>query len=296
MEHGGKGFSILTYNLYLMFDDVDDGDEYHPFTSSNGYGPEAYKKRIGGYASLLVSDGYLSDVFVFQEVESEKVLEDLIKAGLAKYGFKYYGIINNDNPISVGFISRIMPNRIFLHESDGPRPILELEFIISGEMVSVFVLHAKSRLDDGAGQRRSQFEHLDFLLRSSSPSLSLACGDFNEDPRYGFAMADPAYVPDPALCVTGDPELASSFVYYSAALDPDMPAMDTYHFEGRWYSYDHVLVNGAAFDGSGLELLDVRVLCPGVVVDPSGIPLRYEPGSNHGFSDHLAVRAVFGYH
>lgn len=296
MEPSREGFSILTYNLYLLFDDVDDGDEYHPFTSSNGYGPEEYGKRIGGYASLLCSDGYLSDVFVFQEVESEKVLEDLVKAGLAKHGFMYYGIIETDNPISVGFISRIRPNAVRMHESGGPRPILELEFIVSGEMVSVFVLHAKSRLDGGQEQRRSQFEHLDFLLGRSSPSLSLACGDFNEDPRYDSAMSDPAYGRNPALCVTGSPESASSSLYYSASMDPDMPAMDTYHFEGRWYSYDHVLVNGSAFDKSGLDLVDLRVLRHGGVVDQAGLPWKYDLESGSGYSDHLAVRAVFGYH
>lgn len=292
----GHGFSILTYNLYLLFDDSDDGDEYYPFTSSNGYDEELYLNRIEKYASLLCSEEYRSDIFVFQEVESAEVLEDLIKAGLAKYGYKYYGIASNDNPISVGFISKISPKSIFIHESSGPRPIIELEFIISGEMVSVYMLHAKSRLDGGSAERKDQFEHLSYLMDSSSPSLSIACGDFNEDPRFDENLSDFSYGSSAALCVTGDAGLVSSGVYYSAALDQSVPSMDTYYYEGRWYSYDHILVNGAAFDGYGLELEQVKVLSPPEVLDAGGLPMKFDAGTGFGYSDHLAVKAFFRYY
>lgn len=292
----GHGFSILTYNLYLLFDNEDDGDEYYPFTLSNGYDEELYFDRIEKYASLLCSEEYRADIFVFQEIESDKVLEDLIKAGLAKYGYKYYGIIDNNNPISVGFISNIYPKSIFIHESSGPRPIIELEFIISGEMVSVYMLHAKSRLDGGSIERKDQFEHLSYLMERSSPSLSIACGDFNEDPRFDENLSDFSYGKSAALCVTGDESSVSSGVYYSASLDQSVPSMDTYYYEGRWYSYDHILVNRAAFDGYGLDLEQVKVLSPPEVLDIDGLPVRFDIETGLGYSDHLAVKALFRYY
>ena len=291
-----RGFSILTYNLYLLFDDKDDGDEYYPFTLSGGYGEEHYLDRIEKYASLLCTEEYRADVFVFQEVESAKVLEDLIKAGLAKHGYKYYGIADNDNPISVGFISRISPKSISIHDSSSPRPIIELEFIISGEMVCVYMLHAKSRLDGGLKERKEQLEHLSYLMERSSPALSIACGDFNEDPRFDENLSDFSYGLSPALCVTGDADSVSSDVYYSPTLDNAVPSMDTYYYEGRWYSYDHILSNGAAFDGYGLELEQMKVLSNPEVVDSSGLPMKFDIETGLGYSDHLAVKAFFRYH
>ena len=51
-----KSFSILSYNMYLFFDDEETGNEYYPFVSSAGYGEQEYKKRIRLYQDFFLSD------------------------------------------------------------------------------------------------------------------------------------------------------------------------------------------------------------------------------------------------
>ena len=89
---GQKSLTILAYNMYLMFDDVSDGDEYYPFNKSGGYGEDEYKKRIELYQEFFLSDEGTADIYVLSEVESEKVLLDLMSGKMGKKGFKYYGI------------------------------------------------------------------------------------------------------------------------------------------------------------------------------------------------------------
>ena len=66
-------FSITSYNLYLLFDGTDDGDEFPPLSSSEGDGDEEYLGRMDIYSSVFNDDEFLSDVLVFQEIESEEM-------------------------------------------------------------------------------------------------------------------------------------------------------------------------------------------------------------------------------
>lgn len=291
-----KSLSILAYNMYLMFDDVSDGDEYYPFTRSGGYGEDEYRKRIALYQDFLLSDDALSDIYILSEVESEKVLLDLMSGKMSRKGFKYYGILDNNSPISVGFISRIPIFDVKVHSNNGPRDIIEIDFIFNGSFVSLFALHAKSRVGGGEEERMSTFEHLSFLMRGCHPSLAIAAGDFNEDPRTGPYFIDALADPDAPLTVSGDEHCLSPGIFYCPSLDEDQDAYGTYYYEGRWYSYDNILLSLAAFDSSELEHLHSTIVYPPDGVDPSGVPVRYDIITNSGYSDHLAVKTTLGYY
>ena len=291
-----ESLSILTYNLYLMFDDVEDGDEYYPFTESGGYTGEDYHRRIERYRDFFLSDEGSADIYVLCEVESEKVLKDLISGKMYKKGYKYYGILDNISPISVGFISKIPVENVLIHSNAGPRPILELRFFFRGSQVSLFAIHAKSRLDGGEDERWSTFEHLSHLMTRSYPSLVIAAGDFNEDPRYGEAFSDVSSALPSPLLVTGDLALLGSNVFYAAALDPAFPSLETYYYDDVWYSYDHVLLGQAAFDALSLEHSYTAVVYPPGAVDDAFRPLRYDVETGEGYSDHLAVKTVLRYY
>lgn len=295
-QEEGRTLSILTYNMYLLFDDVEDGDEFHPFTRSGGYGREEYIKRIDSYRDFFLSDEGSADIYILSEIESENVLEDLIKGKMAKKGYKYYGIIDNDNPISVGFISNVYIDDIKVHSNAGPRDILELDFFLDGSQVRIFALHAKSRIDGGDEQRRLAFEHLSMLMTRSHPILTIAAGDFNEDPRYGPDFLDVKAGIDSALKVTGDPALLNSETFYCSSLDPDSIDPESYYYDGRWYSYDNILLSAAAFDGIGLEYVKSFTLAPFDGISADGTPIRFEVESCSGYSDHLAVKTILEYH
>ena len=291
-----ESLSILTYNLYLMFDDVEDGDEYHPFTKSGGYTKEDYHRRIEKYLDFFLSDEGSADIYVLCEVESEKVLKDLISGKMYKKGYKYYGILDDTGPISVGFISRIPIENVLIHSNDGPRPILELRFFFRGNEVRLFAIHAKSRLDGGDEERWSTFEHLSHLMTRSHPSLVIAAGDFNEDPRRGESFSDVTAALSSPLHVTGDPVLLESDVFYAAILDPAFPSLETYYYDDLWYAYDHILLGQAAFDALSLEHSYTAVVYPPGAVDEAFRPLRYDVETGEGYSDHLAVKTVLRYY
>ncbi len=293
---GDQSFTILAYNMYLLFDDVNDGDEYYPFTTGSGYNTEHYKKRIELYKSFFLSDEGEADIYILLEVESERVLTDLMSGKMAKKGYKYYGIIENDSPISVGFISRHQIDSVYVHSNDGPRDILEINLFVSGEMLSIFAVHARSRTSGGDEERKSTFEHLSFLMSAKAPAVAIAAGDFNEDPRIGPDFLNAAAGLDNVLKVTGNVSQLSSDVFYAASLDSSVFDMETYYYENSWYSFDNIILSSAAFDGYGLEHSASYVVFPLDGVDEEGIPISYSLSDGFGYSDHLAVKTVLEYY
>lgn len=291
-----QSLSIMAYNMYLLFDDEEDGDEYYPFVKSGGYGASEYERRIDLYREFFLSDEGAANIYVLSEVESEKVLLDLMSGKMSKKGYKYYGIIDDNNPISVGFISNIPIVDVKVHSNNGPRDIIEMTFFFNGGSVTLFALHAKSRLDGGEKERASTFEHLSLLMRQRSPSLVIAAGDFNEDPRYGESFLDVEACHDNPLKVTGKASHLKGDVFYAPVLDASLSSMETYYYEGRWYAYDNILLNSAAFDGLALEYVTSLVVYPKDGVDEMGIPVPYDISTGKGYSDHLAVKTILEYY
>lgn len=288
-----KSFSILSYNMYLFFDDEETGNEYYPFVSSAGYGEQEYKKRIRLYQDFFLSDIGEADVYALQEIESEKVLKDLMSGRMARKGYKYYAISNINSPISVAFISRIPIKDVKVHSDLGPRPIIEIVLYINNEEVRIFNIHAKSQIDGGYEERFSSFSHLSRLLSSSS-SLSIAAGDFNEDPRIGPSFVDAATGLDAPLLVTGDRGLVSNTVFFAPSLS-EAADMSTYYYEGSWYTYDNMIFNSAAFDGFSLEYESAYIVYPPSALNDDGTPKIFSIDTQSGYSDHLALKCIFTY-
>ncbi len=287
-------FEVTAYNAYAFFDDYEDGDEYEGFTRRDGYDGEAYITRVKETAILLGREFSSSDVIVLSEIESSTVLEDLLEAGLKEKGFRYYGIAENDNgPLFVGFISRCEPIFLAVHNTPGCRPMLEAVFLSGEERVRLYGLHFRSRFSGGEDERRSQAEHLAFLMERNA-GISIALGDFNTDPSvHGtpFSIYPVDYNPDNPFHVTGDPSRAGERIYYSPFLDSDVIVGEkgTYFYEGRWYCFDNILLSSACWDGSGLEFEKAEVRTVMNMKDNGGRPMPYDVSTGFGYSDHFPV-------
>ena len=286
--------SILSWNMYLMCDDIDTGNELPPFKFVMGYTPEQYRKRIRKTVDILSTPEYESDILLLQEIESEKVLRDLLDAGLARHGYKYYGLLEINSPITVGYISKYKPIDTRIHTSLKDRPILELVFRINGEKLYLFNLHARSQINGGSGERRELFTLLDQLMKDRSSHLCVAMGDFNEDPKNGMSMIEYGKEGNPALSVTGDMSEVDYGVYYTPTLDLDLPAQGSVYHLG-FHTFDHVLLSDLAFDGRNHEFLTAKLLVPPGGADEEGRPIRYSPEAGIGFSDHFALKAELKY-
>ena len=286
--------TILSWNMYLMHDDVETGHEMAPFISAMGYGPEQYRHRIRKTVDILSTPDYEADILLLQEVESEKVLKDMLEAGLNRIGFKYYGLLQNNSPISVGYISKYKPIETLIHGSLEDRPILELVFRVSGEKIHVFNLHARSRIHGGNRSRKEMFILLDHLMKDRSDSLSIAVGDFNDDPRISDIFCCSEKSCGCVLPVTGVKEEADWGVYYTPTLDDAYKCRDSCYWKG-FRTFDNVLLSDMAFDGRGYDFLSATLLIPPGGADDEGVPIKYTPESGLGVSDHFALKTELKY-
>lgn len=292
---GDNQIEITTYNAFAFFDDYEDGNEFDGFSRSDGYDGAAYRTRIKQTAILLGTIYSSSDIIILQEIESIAVLEDLLKAGLDKKGYRYYGLAEDDeNTLFVGFISRISPLRVSIHDSIGCRPIIEIVLNIGGEIIHIFGVHFKSRLNGGDEERDEQSRHLARLFEMNSDSLCIAAGDFNTDPTVHdspFSLFPECYCPDNAFHITGDPSQSAPFVYFSPLHDPDavLGEEGSYFHDGYWYCYDALYLSSCCWDGKGLEYDGIEIRTERTMKDRGGRPFPYDVSTGYGYSDHFPV-------
>lgn len=292
-------YVISTYNMYLFFDGYYSGVEYSPFKQSEGFTYEVYKERVKLTSKYLAKHMGDSDVIVLQEVENSSVLKDLLDAGLKKYGFKYYGFADSSDVFSVAYISKIPPIEANIHSVDNSRPILELLFNFGGEEISIYTLHAASKLNDGGeSQRYELFSLLATLLSLNKDRLIAVLGDFNADIREGedgIASDDSSLSLTSAIVATKDTRFTDNHYFSPMLLPGEIDGDGTYFYQGKWYFLDNILLSKEAFDYKGLEYKCTEIVSPIEAKDTSGFPLRFDVKSKKGYSDHFALKLALSY-
>ena len=286
--------TVITYNLYNMFDSSDDGTEYAQYRPQSGYTARDAQKRCELYSALLRRRDFDADVMIFQEVESEKVLEAILDSGMRRRGYIYYGIARTDSPISVGFISKIKPTEVNLHDSGDGRAFLSLEVMKGGRQYLIIGLHAKSNLgsdEENVTLRRQLARHVREL--AGERENCIVAGDFNSVIRKGDMLSP---VDDGAsLHVVTDMDGVRGGAFYDATEDLYFPlsAEGTYLYQGEWYFYDKILVSETIVrEASSLSL---EVMNVDSVSGEDGAPIPYDNSSESGYSDHFAVKLTLEY-
>ncbi len=291
------GIQIVTFNTQTLFDDVEDGDEFSPFTRAEGWNSTHYAQRLERLREAVRSS-LDADIIFLQEVESDRVLDDLLDQSLRRRGYRYYCTADDSSPISVGFISKHKPLSVTVHGIEEERPILRAEFLIDGNQLTVYCLHAKSNLGDEDGNRAAR-KDLASLLNSlvvddAGPVVIL--GDFNSMPRADTldmlavvgALDSSSIMAASSLPVSHRREGLDGITFYDPMLDPLVPlgADGTYWYQGRWYDYDRVLLDDDALRAHpdfSVEIITWN--------NDNGFPEAYEgEGRWDGFSDHFPLR------
>lgn len=290
------GFTVTSWNTYCFFDGISSGSEYTEFLSSSGYSREKYQKRVESTALYIASCMKDSDVIILEEIESGDVLSDLLEAGLKGLGFRYYGLAEkNDGELSVGFISKTKPSSYAFHSTESSRAVLELKFIVGGEMVTILGVHLKSQLNDSSS-RIEELSLIRTLVERMDGECVIVIGDFNTDCITGGEMGDGKLSSSFALPLTGDGALARGGVLFSPYLDYG-GAVDggSYYYDGVWYNYDNALLSSSFFDGKGLEYESFEIVSGALSKTSSATPLKYEKSTGNGFSDHFAITVRLRY-
>ncbi|MBN2652872.1 MAG: endonuclease/exonuclease/phosphatase family protein [Spirochaetales bacterium] len=186
-------FSVMSYNLYNIFDDKVQGGEYSQYNPSNSqiWNSELYHRRIKLFSEVIL-DTYSggADILVFQEVENVNVIKDLLNYYLRGYGYHYYSILESeDSTIANAIISKIRIKSVAsysvaIEEFSGLRDISAVDFD-SPISFRLFVNHWKSRLggaDYTYSARQAQSRVLASAIAESLVDVKhcIALGDFNE--------------------------------------------------------------------------------------------------------------------
>ena len=297
VPEASSGLSIATFNAQTLFDDVDDGDEFSPFRRHEGWNRSRYEARLARLRDLVKSDLEV-DILFLQEVESTKVLEDLLDDTMRRRGYVYYAIADIDNPISVGFISRYNPVSVSVHGSGESRLVMRCEFLIDAHQLIIYTLHAKSNSGDdeeNREDRKNTASLINSLVQSEMTANVIILGDFNSEPGICpddmLTMLDPCssreIIEEFSIPVCYKPERLDSMNFYDPLLDSSLPlnGNGTYYYNGVFFDYDRILFNKSLYVNSSAFSLDI-LTSSGM----NGIPSRYDPESEEGFSDHFPVR------
>lgn len=134
--------------------------------------------------------------------------------------------------------------------------------------------------------------------------LVLVVGDLNEDVeeyrqhdgRYPTALM-PRIDADTEPCITNPRAISTTasaseaaindeVVLFSPWLAADVPARGSYYHAGAWERLDQVLCGPAP---TGELFCTIRTTGPDYLTDEEGKPVRYQPRTGAGYSDHLPV-------
>lgn len=315
---------FMSYNTQNIFDDIDNGTEYPEFDPS-GYewGTSQYNTRLFNLSELIrrsVSGG--PDLIALQEIENERVVEDLVEGYLKGMGYNYNIVTDTGgSAIQLGIISRFELNNIKVHQilSDGKligRPILEASVIIDTSIIHVFNNHWKSKLGGAEETEFARIAASSLLSRritelySIDPMVEIVVlGDLNEnwdEYRRNKGEYITALIPfedKPPVDITGSILITGSEDAVSCVSSEDVMEQTllyspwctyteengSYVYNDSWETIDHVLLNSAMFNGTGFEYNSFSVVMDDFLLNTWGEPLSWKTETGYGYSDHLPI-------
>ena len=315
--------SIATYNVYNLFDHVDDAHNEGEYTPNMQWTFTRYQERLAEVARVIVDLNV--DVLALQEVESTRVLADLAQEVLNQGGPEYIdqAVSPTRDPrgISLAVLSRF-PLRQAIGRPinseytcqngtrlDGSRPearpLYQVDLWGNEDQaaLSLLITHWKSRASDDFPCRVTEHQersgiHLNSIVReltAESDRAIIVLGDFNADET------------ERSMTVSLDATLNQSQLSMKSQLWNTWSALNvsattintqensTYFFDGRWHRLDHILINKGVALGEGrwnfvgFELFNASYLIS------RGRPNIWNTNRASGYSDHLPLRAFFTY-
>ena len=314
-----RSVRIISWNVQTFFDAHTCGTEYKEFRVSGGaWNREKYERRLENLCGFIKE--HPADIYVFEEVENEAVLQDIVNlcAGFSVFSQSQSQLqtvfaADRDGSLGIAVLSRLPIREAAVHQigisalvdAQGAlqrvsqpqlRPLLELHAEKGGRPFVLFACHWKSK--SGGAHKSELWRDLQegLLARRirevSSTYLSaplIVCGDFNraleefgieEDAAKGKAVR---FAYDLQAEKTGAQKKYAHLL--SAWFIGGGPG--SYYFRETWEKIDHFFYNEFVFAPI------FSVLDSGPHTQPGGIPFRYDLYKGTGYSDHLPLSFEF---
>jgi endonuclease/exonuclease/phosphatase family metal-dependent hydrolase len=196
LNSGSTGtLKIVSWNVQAFFDSTENGDEYDDYKDSAGWAGEKYHARLTGLAEAVgkMPEG-APDILALIEIENSRILEDLARDRLGRYGYQWTFFSRNKSAsLGLGVLSRFPFTETKVHgitydQESSPRPVLELRLTPGGFPLVLFVCHWKSKLGNEEiteTLRRSSARIIARRLReitAEDPDIPvIVMGDLNEN-------------------------------------------------------------------------------------------------------------------
>ena len=284
--------TIATWNAQLLFDGVDNGNEFSEYSvADNRWSEKKYETRLDRLCEGLLLCGSTvgmgpdtaPDIIVLQEIENECIVYDICNRLPQRNGHRYAAFIPPaaGNAFSSAVLSRYPVLAVTAHSTDcggiAVRPLLEVTLDVQGIPITIFAVHWKSKsgTDEGSSARKNQERLLDerirLLLDENPSALCFACGDYNQMPDE-FNLLDQY-----RNCWQIPEQLQNMLVHGS------------YWYDDDWEAIDHFFIPGHLLDGVFPDVERIFLVAREPLLNKRGIPARYEVYSGKGYSDHLPL-------
>jgi endonuclease/exonuclease/phosphatase family metal-dependent hydrolase len=325
----GATLTIATWNLQALFDGSESGMEYDEYRTRTGWTEEKYQARLTALtraAESMASDGKKEgppDILAFQELENPGVLKTLAEESLAGKGYGWSFFANSPgSSLGIGVLSRYPLLETKIHSVNSgndaiPRPVMEIRIEQQNKPLVLFVCHWKSKLGNDRvteSLRRSAARVILRRLREieektpGTPAVIL--GDLNENYdefyRQSGAVVSALLPDDPKAAELVFSVKETDFLVLSRTKPPESRYFaagtavlytpwgselqkGSYVYKNEWETIDHILLNGALFDGKDWEYDSCEVLHREPFTTAAGYPDAYNPRTGHGLSDHLPL-------
>lgn len=312
-----RSVRIISWNVQTFFDAHTCGTEYKEFRASGGaWNREKYERRLENLCGFIKE--HPADIYVFEEVENEEVLQDI--ANLCT-GFSFFSqsqlqtvfAFDEGGSLGIAVLSRLPIRAAAVHQigisalvdTQGAlqrviqpqlRPLLELHAEKDGCPFVLFACHWKSK--SGGAHKSELWRDLQECLlarrirevASAYPFTPLiVCGDFNRALEEFGIEENVAKGKTVRFAYDLQPKKTGAQEEYTELLSAWFigGGLGSYYFRETWEKIDHFFYNEFVF-APAFSALD-----SGPHTQPGGIPFRYDLYKGTGYSDHLPLSFEF---
>ena len=247
-----RQITLVSYNAQTFFDAVEDGVEFPEFKGSTSrWSEQKYRARLERLTQTLFSAGekltgkkeLLPDIAVMQEIENERIIDDLCKQLPNKETYPY-AMCPPRSPrdaftvvlLSKYPIENFRVHHLYMEGNHSVRPLVEAVLNTGSReqprLLTVFAVHWKSKSGktDSTAIRAMQEEQLIKKIREhtvKNPHIPfIVCGDFNQ-PLEEFRKMN-------TMTVCWNMQS-----YKTEAANGTQPR-GSYYFKDSWEKIDHI--------------------------------------------------------
>lgn len=311
-----KNFTVASYNVQNLFDDVNQGNEYEDYMlGTHNWTKEMSDIKLNHTAEVICDIN--SDIIGLQEIENKQVLRSLVST-LGSCGLKYtHSAITNKatSAVQVAILSKypIISSKEIVTPRERERNILEAVINIDGKKLSIFVNHWKSKSKDGKESARVKSATILSNYIKNLKHEYIILGDLNS--RYNESTLIEGKLNDTngitaindVMQTTVNGQLVDKSVISKLPKDKhinlwsELPVHKRWNHEfyGEKNTLDHILLPKSLFDNQKIEYLDgsFSVFAPSYLLSSSGKiaywGMKKKQHTGVGYSDHLPIKATF---